>query len=111
MRLAIKEDRRTNSRKAKEQRETDEPQSEASSHSGCSPYPQPLPFRKTPTASSQDPASLNSVRLSSPIIPTVFHEDWWLDAATDGNFSVVEVMSGGRTVGRLPFTMTSRRGS
>ena len=44
------------------------------------------------------------------LIPTVFHEDWWLDAATNGNFSVVEVSAGNKTVGRLPFEMSSRDG-
>lgn len=58
----------------------------------------------------REPASPANVGLSSAIIPTIFHEEWWLDAATNGNFSIVEVMSGGRTVGRLPFTVTNRFG-
>jgi len=45
-----------------------------------------------------------------PLTPTIFHEDWWLDAATRGNFEVAEVSSGGRTVGRLPFQTTKRFG-
>jgi hypothetical protein len=45
-----------------------------------------------------------------PLSPTVFHEEWWLDAATDGQFDVAEVTSGGRTVGRLPFYVTKRTG-
>src|ERR1700674_2575471 len=45
-----------------------------------------------------------------PLAPTIFHEDWWLDAATGGNFEVVEVTVGGRTVGRLPFNTTNRFG-
>lgn len=44
------------------------------------------------------------------LIPTIFHEEWWLDAATTGNFEVAEVMIGGRTVGRLPFSLTKRFG-
>jgi hypothetical protein len=44
------------------------------------------------------------------VVPTVFHEDWWLDAATQGSYTVVEVRSGCRTVGRLPFEMRRRSG-
>ncbi len=46
----------------------------------------------------------------SVVIPTVFHEEWWLDAATQGSYSVVEVNLGGRTVGRLPFELRRRSG-
>jgi hypothetical protein len=42
--------------------------------------------------------------------PTIFHEDWWLNAATDGEFDVCEVKTGGRTLGRLPFHLTQRWG-
>jgi hypothetical protein len=42
--------------------------------------------------------------------PTIFHEEWWLDAATGGTFEVAEVKAGGRTVGRLPFHRTKRLG-
>jgi Acetyltransferase (GNAT) domain len=45
-----------------------------------------------------------------PLVPTVFHEDWWLDAATDGSYSVVEVSSSGKVVGRLPFLLRARFG-
>ena len=46
----------------------------------------------------------------NPLVPTIFHEDWWLDAATDGQFEVVHVIAGGRTVGRLPFHRAKRFG-
>ena len=42
----------------------------------------------------------------NPLVPTIFHEDWWLEAATGGRFEVAEVASGGRVVGRLPFHKT-----
>jgi hypothetical protein len=45
-----------------------------------------------------------------PLAPTIFHEDWWLGAATNGNFEVAEVADGGRIVGRLPFNATKRFG-
>jgi hypothetical protein len=38
-----------------------------------------------------------------PLVPTIFHEPWWLDAASSGQYEEVTVSSGGRTVGRLPF--------
>ena len=40
-----------------------------------------------------------------PVTPTVFHEPWWLDAASDGNYREVTVTNGGKVVGRLPFTI------
>jgi hypothetical protein len=46
----------------------------------------------------------------SAVIPTVFHEDWWLDAATAGSYSFVEVRADNRTVGRLPFEVRRRSG-
>ncbi|WP_245443442.1 GNAT family N-acetyltransferase [Labrys okinawensis] len=45
-----------------------------------------------------------------PLIPTVFHEEWWLDAATQGKVEFVEHEEGGRTVGRLPYVLESRLG-
>ena len=48
--------------------------------------------------------------VQSVLIPTVFHEDWWLDAATGGGYSVVEVQAGNKTVGRLPYLLRSRFG-
>jgi hypothetical protein len=42
--------------------------------------------------------------------PTIFHEDWWLEAATRGRVDFVEVTDGGRTVGRLPYMVSSRYG-
>jgi Acetyltransferase (GNAT) domain len=41
--------------------------------------------------------------------PTVFHEEWWLDAATGGAYAVAEVHAG-RTIGRLPYRLTRRWG-
>jgi hypothetical protein len=42
--------------------------------------------------------------------PTIFHEDWWLDAATDGQVRFVEVADGNRTIGRLPYLTKTRYG-
>lgn len=46
----------------------------------------------------------------NPLVPTIFHEDWWLEAATGGRFEVAEVTAGRRIVGRLPFYKTKRFG-
>jgi hypothetical protein len=46
----------------------------------------------------------------SLLTPTVFHEEWWLEAATQGRYSIAEVCTGGRTLGRLPFLMRKRFG-
>lgn len=45
------------------------------------------------------------------LIPTIFHEDWWLDAATHGEYRVVEVVNAaGKKAGRLPYHLTRRMG-
>lgn len=45
-----------------------------------------------------------------PLTPTIFHEPWWLDAASGGCWEEVTVSSGGRTVGRFPFVRKDRLG-
>ena len=42
--------------------------------------------------------------------PTIFHEKWWLDAASGGTIKIAEVEQGGRAVGRLPYLPSSRFG-
>ena len=44
------------------------------------------------------------------LTPTIFHERWWLEAATRGRVDFVEVTDGGRTVGRMPYMVNSRYG-
>jgi GNAT acetyltransferase-like protein len=46
----------------------------------------------------------------NPLAPTIFHEEWWLDAATGGRFEVAEVRADGRIVGSFPFHKTKRFG-
>jgi hypothetical protein len=46
----------------------------------------------------------------NPLVPTIFHEHWWLKAATGGAYEHVEVADGNRIVGRLPFAVTNRPG-
>ncbi|HEX4505420.1 MAG TPA: GNAT family N-acetyltransferase [Alphaproteobacteria bacterium] len=40
---------------------------------------------------------------SDALIPTIFHEPWWLEKATDGQCQQVEVELGGVPVGRMPY--------
>ncbi|HVJ55229.1 MAG TPA: GNAT family N-acetyltransferase [Aliidongia sp.] len=43
--------------------------------------------------------------------PTVFHEPWWLSAASKGSYQEVQQESGGKLVGRLPFVVTKKYGT
>src|SRR5215217_5045152 len=52
----------------------------------------------------------STARKVDPLIPTIFHEPWWLEAATAGQIEEVTVESGGRTVGRLPFVRKKKLG-
>ena len=45
-----------------------------------------------------------------PLNPTIFHEAWWLEAATAGRYEEATVSSGGRVVGRLPYLRKQRFG-
>jgi len=42
--------------------------------------------------------------------PSLFHEHWWLSAATGGGFSEVELKHGDHLAGRLPFVIVRKRG-
>jgi hypothetical protein len=46
----------------------------------------------------------------APPKASLFHEYWWLEAATAGRFSEVEVRHGDHLVGRLPFSEVKRNG-
>ncbi|WP_331294868.1 MULTISPECIES: hypothetical protein [Methylobacterium] len=48
--------------------------------------------------------------MKDPLSPTIFHEDWWLKAATNNNYDEVLIHVNGKTVGRLPFIVTNIRG-
>jgi hypothetical protein len=56
------------------------------------------------------PVAANPAAHFDPLTPTIFHEEWWLDAATGSNYDVAEVRTDGRVVGRLPFSVTRRFG-
>ncbi len=65
-----------------------------------------------PEALQQPPeGNGGAAALSQPwLAPTIFHEDWWLDAAANGQYEVAEVASGGSVIGRLPYRVTTRFG-
>jgi hypothetical protein len=68
------------------------------------PIPRTEPLSKSPLRDAEKAPYHDS------LAPTIFHEDWWLTAATGGNFDVAEVSIGGQVVGRLPFSVTKRFG-
>jgi hypothetical protein len=43
--------------------------------------------------------------------PTIFHEPWWLSAASRGTYQEVLEESGGKLVGRLPFVVSKKYGT
>jgi hypothetical protein len=45
-----------------------------------------------------------------PLAPTIFHESWWLEIATEGRYSVAEVSEYGKVVGRLPYFLRKKMG-
>jgi hypothetical protein len=48
--------------------------------------------------------------LIDPVTPTIFHEPWWLDIATEGRCVVAETRSNGKIVGRLPYSVEKSAG-
>lgn len=47
---------------------------------------------------------------NDPLRPTIYHEDWWLKAATNGNFDEILIQFNNKIVGRLPFVVKKIRG-
>ncbi len=47
--------------------------------------------------------------VANPLVPTIFHEPWWLEIVTGGRYAMTEVTDNGKTVGRLHY-FTRRRG-
>ncbi|WP_075359751.1 hypothetical protein [Caballeronia sordidicola] len=44
-----------------------------------------------------------------PLEPTIFHEGWWLNVATDSRCRFSEVMEKGKIVGRMPYVLKENR--
>jgi len=45
-----------------------------------------------------------------PLVPTIFHEPWWLDIVTGGQYGVAEMREHGKVVGQLPYFLRKRLG-
>jgi len=57
------------------------------------------------------PEMQNNARpVGDTLVPTVFHEPWWLDIVTGGNYAAAEVADNGRTVGQLYYFLRQRGG-
>jgi hypothetical protein len=40
-----------------------------------------------------------------PLVPTIFHSEWWLNIVSDGGWEEARVATSGRPVGRFPFVV------
>src|SRR5579859_5669759 len=65
-----------------------------------------------PTTESPGPRSqANAEALRSPaLVPTIFHEPWWLDVVSSGRFQEIQETIDGKCVGRLPYLLSKRCG-
>ncbi len=45
--------------------------------------------------------------IHDPLAPTVFHQPWWLNAATGGDYAEAVVTQGGRRVGWFPYVLST----
>ncbi len=52
----------------------------------------------------------HSVPSPDPLVPTVFHEPWWLDIVTGRQWQDAEVREDGRLIGRMPYQTVRRFG-
>jgi hypothetical protein len=41
---------------------------------------------------------------------SIYHETWWLDIATDGRWGEAKVVENGTIIGRMPYSIETRRG-
>lgn len=48
--------------------------------------------------------------IADPLMPTIFHQPWWLDIVTGGNYDAAEITDNGKTVGRLYYFLRRRGG-
>lgn len=55
------------------------------------------------------PAAWDGDAAIDPLVPTIFHEPWWLQLVSRGACEEVEVRRHGQVVGRLPYWIARRR--
>jgi hypothetical protein len=78
---------------------------------GSTDDPVPPPVAPVPVSPVTGPsAQTNTTPEPDLLAPTIFHESWWLDVATDHRYAVAEVSSGGKLVGKLPYLLSRRKG-
>ena len=70
-----------------------------------SPATTPKPAPKKPAKGAGAPAKLRSAANGS-----VFHQDWWLKAASGGEYAEVKIEEAGAVVARLPYVASRRFG-
>jgi hypothetical protein len=63
-----------------------------------------------PCSRSPSRESVKPKRPDAELIPTLFHEPWWLAAATNGAYREATVMNGEQLVGRLPYVISKQMG-
>lgn len=67
--------------------------------------PAPLP----PVLDNHSTRSETNVRTGSaafdPVAPTIFHQTWWLNAATGGDYAEAAVTQSGRRIGWFPYVI------
>ena len=56
----------------------------------------------------EERAGTRKATMQATLAPTVFHEGWWLQAASGGAYREASVSSGGRLIGRLPYVLTTK---
>jgi hypothetical protein len=44
------------------------------------------------------------------LTPTIFHQPWWLEVATQGRYGLAEIKHNGRLVGRMPYYLEKKLG-
>jgi hypothetical protein len=69
----------------------------------------PSPAPAWPQSLANDSRAANDASVDA-LVPTLFHEHWWLEAATGGRWRAAEVRHGGRLVGWMPYVLSRRRG-
>ncbi len=47
---------------------------------------------------------------AAELVPTIFHQPWWLNSVSRGTYQEVQEMADGKCVGRLPFVQVRRHG-
>src|SRR5208337_2531123 len=66
-----------------------------------------------PSRGSDEPNCDAPATLPRPLKPgafSIYHEDWFLDAATDGRWGEARVTEAGRLVGRMPYALATCAG-